>query len=78
MSAEQKPDRATLEQAEVKAWKIGRLIGGQMPKGWGFTLILSSYGEKGFLTYISNIQRDGMIKTLRETADQLESGEAQC
>lgn len=69
--------RDTLEQAESECREIGKLLGGIMPKGWGFTLILSSLNDSpGFCTYISNCNRQDIIKMLRETADRLEEGEA--
>ncbi|MBS3927765.1 MAG: hypothetical protein KGZ65_04155 [Sphingomonadales bacterium] len=70
-------NRATLEEAEVKCRRIGTLIGKDMPAGWGFTLILTSFGDNGYSTYLSNCQRPDMIKALREMADKLESGAPQ-
>ena len=65
-------ERATLEQAEVEAKRLGRKIGSHMPKGWGFALVMFSFGESGFSTYISNACRTDMIKALRECAESLE------
>ena len=64
--------RATLEEAERKTTEIGRIIGDQMPKGWGFALLIFSFGEQGFMNWVSNAQRADMIKALRECADRLE------
>ena len=64
--------RATLEEAERKTGEIGKLIGSQMPKGYGFALLLFSFGDDGFMNWVSNAQRPDMIKALRETADRLE------
>lgn len=66
--------RATLEQAERTCRGIGTVIAGALPTGWGFTLILSSFGEQGFSTYLSNCKREDMIKALREMADKIERG----
>ena len=61
--------RATLEEAERKTAEIGRIIGDQMPKGWGFALLVFSFGEDGFMNWISNTRRADMVKALRECAD---------
>lgn len=70
--SEKKP-RAPLESAEVVARDIGRTIKEACPPGWGFALILASYGEDGFMTYLASMQRQDAIKLLRETADKIEA-----
>lgn len=52
---------------------IGGKIGSQLPKGWGFTLAIASYGEKGSTFYISNVEREGSIKMLQELTAKLAS-----
>ena len=43
--------------------------------GIGFALLLFEFGDAGtWSTYISNAQRDDMIKALRECANNLEAG----
>lgn len=49
--------REPLEQAEVSARRLGEKIRRSMPRGWGFFLVLSSFGADGFLTYLSSIER---------------------
>lgn len=65
-------EREPLETAENVARKIGRLIGGVMPKGWGFCLVLASHGDGGFCTYVANLERDGAVKMLRELLENIE------
>lgn len=65
--------RALLEQAEVRAKNLGRHLHAQMPEGWGFALILFSFGEGGFSTYISDANRADMIAALKECIEKLES-----
>jgi len=67
--------RATLEEAENEARKLGRLIKADMPEGWGFVLMLVSHGENGVFTYLSDCQRQDIIKFLREIAYKLEANE---
>lgn len=64
--------REPLEKAEVTCNKIARLIKSQMPKQWGFCLILMSHGQDGFMTYLSDSRREDCIKMLRELALKLE------
>jgi hypothetical protein len=54
------------EQIESLLRDIGRNIGDRMPKGWGFTLQIFSYGEGGSNFYISSANRDDMIKMFKE------------
>lgn len=54
------------EEIEVLLKEIGHLIGGKLPKGWGFNLMLFDFGNKGNLFYISNAERQDVIKTMRE------------
>jgi hypothetical protein len=70
-------NRASLEQAEVRAQEIGRLLKSIMPLGWGFVLAMFSIGEKGVTTFISDLRREDVIKAIRELADKLERGEKQ-
>lgn len=41
----------------------------------GFALLVFRFGESGVGDYISNADREDMIKGLRELADRLEAGE---
>ena len=69
--------RATLEEAENEARKLGRLIKSNMPQGFGFTLVLYSYGADGVMTYLSSGVREDCIKMLRECADAIETNKPQ-
>ena len=64
-----------LEHAEMHCRKIGRQLGDQMPSGWGFALLLFSFNEPTETTYISNCERESMVKALRELCDKLERGD---
>lgn len=68
---------APLRQAEETARQIGESLADQMPKGWGFTLILSEFTEPGtnpgFATYMSNCKREDAIAMLRETAEKMDA-----
>jgi len=68
-------ERAKLEEAEVIARRVGRLIGARMPPGWGFALVLSSFDEGGFCTYVSNVERGSCVGMLRELVEKIERGE---
>lgn len=72
---DEKKRRATLESAEVKCREIARRLKGVMPEGWGFMLVLSSFGEDGFFTYLSDLQRADAIKLLREAVSKIERNE---
>jgi hypothetical protein len=53
-------------EVETKLKDIGKMLRESMPAGYGFTLLISSYGEGGSLFYISSCERESMIATMRE------------
>lgn len=55
-----------LAELEGHARDIGRTIGGALPKGVGFALLVFDFGEDGHMTWISNAQRDDMLRALQE------------
>ena len=65
--------RATLEEAERQMQSISRVVGNMVPQGWGFTVLCFSFGENGFMNYVSNANRQDMIKSLREMVEKLEN-----
>ena len=67
---------APLHEAEQRAREIGRAIKAAMPEGWGFTLMLFTFGDGGNTTWITTARREDAIKAIRELADRLERGEA--
>jgi hypothetical protein len=62
------PDYQTDQDAAVRpvAKDIGRIIAGQLPAGWGFTLLLFTFGPGGTLSYISNADRSDMLLSMKE------------
>jgi hypothetical protein len=57
-------------EAKLKEWgnRIGQSLKSDMPRGWGFTLLMYSYGTnpKGGMFYISSAEREDMIKAMEE------------
>ena len=62
------PGKFEIDNLEIRKRlnEIAQQIGGQVPKGWGFTLLLFEYSPGDALFYISSAQRPDMIKTMRE------------
>jgi hypothetical protein len=62
------PNYQTDDDAAVRpiAKDIGRIIADQLPDGWGFTLLLFTFGPGGSLSYISNADRSDMLLTMKE------------
>jgi hypothetical protein len=52
-----------------------RALRARLPQGMGFILCVFDFGEKEFLAYSSNAQRDGAIATLKELLAVLEGGQ---
>lgn len=63
----------SLAEAEAKAREIAAYLKEQAPKGWGFICILAETNGGQGLTYISDCQRQDIIKMLRSTAEVLEA-----
>ena len=61
-----------LRMLESTARVVGVRIEQALPPGVGFTLLLFTFGEGGWLTYLSSAQRADMIRTLREALAKLE------
>ncbi len=56
-------------EIKKKLRELAEKLKGEMPKGWGFTLLMFDYqeeGEEGSMFYISSAQRADMIKVMKE------------
>lgn len=51
---------------QTKLKELAAFIKDDLPEGWGFTLLLFSYGEKGSLFYISSAERADVLNVMRE------------
>lgn len=54
------------EAVKVILKDIGASLGGCMPAGWGFALLMFTYGEGGAMSWISSAQRADMCSALEE------------
>lgn len=46
--------------------RIGNSIGDALPKGWGFGLLIFTFGEGGLMSWTSNAQREDMLNSMAE------------
>jgi hypothetical protein len=53
-------------ELEAKAREIGHRIGGALPAGVGFALLVFDFGAGGNLAWISNGERPDMVNALKE------------
>lgn len=67
-------DRPRNEGIEEILNDMGRTIGGALPPGWGFNLLIFTY-KPGSTFYISNARRQDMIRELKDFTGKLERGE---
>ena len=65
--------RTSVENMEANLRQLGRIIGEQMPPDIGFCLMFFHFGPVSEMTYLSNAERQDMIRALRELAAELES-----
>ena len=54
------------EEIEADLTEIGDMLCAKMPKGWGFSVLITSFGEGGAVFYVSNVEREDMIEVMRE------------
>jgi len=54
------------EKAEAMLKEIGMLLKAACPPGYGFNLLVFSFGEGGNMFYTSNARREDMIRAMQE------------
>jgi len=59
--------------AEASAQEIAGRIAEGIPPGFGFALLVFSFGPGGYITHVSNANRADLAKTMRELADGIEA-----
>jgi hypothetical protein len=62
------PNYTTRDAGEMRPvlQELGGRIGATLPEGWGFNLLLFTYGAGGSLFYISSAERQDVIAVMRE------------
>ncbi len=60
------PEAIRLAALEALCREVGGMIGDMMPPGVGFMMMIFTLGEGGWMTYLSNAERDDMIRALTE------------
>ena len=61
-----------LLRAEADSREIAKMLGGIVPDGWGFALLMFEFGPGKQSTWISNAARGDTVLMLRELANRLE------
>lgn len=69
-------DRCERLELETFARGLVEALTEALPEGIGFALLLFHFGEGGNLAWISNAQREDMIRALREQLARFEAGMA--
>ena len=54
------------ERAEKMLNEIGKMLRLACPPGFGFSLLVFTFGEGGSMFYTSNAQREDMINAMQE------------
>ena len=60
-------------EIERVSTEIGRMLKNVMPDGWGFTLLMFTYGADGSMFYISSAERSDMMRPMREFLQKFEA-----
>ena len=60
------------KEVEEKLDKIGRSLREAMPEGFGFVLLIASFGEAGSCFYTSNCDRQDVCNMMREFVQKSE------
>lgn len=53
-------------EVEATLRELSQHVGSRLPEGWGFTLLLFSYGPNGNLFYMSSAEREDVINVMKE------------
>lgn len=68
-------DPKRLAELEELARAVGDAVGAVCDEhGAGFALLMFDFGEGGWVTYLSNGERESTVEALRECANRIESG----
>lgn len=54
------------DEVKAKLNEFGRRIKAECPPGWGFALLMFTYGEGGSMVWLSSAERQDMLKALQE------------
>lgn len=57
---------AERDEIEAKCRELAPIIDRRLPPGCGFALLIFNFGERGGMAYISNAERESMIKGIEE------------
>lgn len=60
------------ERTEKVLRDIGKMLKDSMPEGVGYTLMVFTFGDGGWMTYLSTAQRKDMIASMRDLIAKLE------
>lgn len=60
------------EKVEKQLKRIGNKLREDMPEGFGFVLLIASYGEGGSTFYTSSCERDSVVAMMREFIKKFE------
>lgn len=64
----------TLEEAERAAQYAGRGVAEHCPDGWGFLVLMATFGAGGDMTYVSNVEREDASAMLEELLGKWRGG----
>jgi hypothetical protein len=59
-------------EAEAMLKELGGILKNICPHGYGFSLLIFTFGQGGNMFYTSNAQRDDMIRAMRELIQKFE------
>ena len=66
------------KEIENKLKGIGKIIGKELPFGWGFTLLMFDFNKTdGSMFYMSNGSRKDVIKSMIEFISKQKEGDTQ-
>lgn len=57
---------------EKRLEQIGEMLRESMPKGFGFVLLISSYGAGGSMFYTASVERQDVCNMMREFIQKAE------
>jgi hypothetical protein len=65
------PEEVVRKELEGLTASLARLVGEHTPEGYGFTLVLSKFGNRGAMAYCSSVDRADCRAMLKELLDKM-------
>jgi hypothetical protein len=64
-----RPEEKEDQQVRARMQRLGNLIDKELPYGWGFVMLAFPFGKDGRMNYVSNAEREDVVRSMYEFID---------